>query len=151
MRQHLLLLLVLLVTGPLAAQTHTRTLLVQAQAAELRVSSAPSGATAWFVFGFGGLGPGLCVPPSGPCLGVLAPLFIAPGVPVGASGTALLGFVVPVGTPLVPLATQALVLAPGWTAFAATNAIGGSVMLTTRSGTCGTISVRGTPGAFSSS
>ncbi|MEM7199807.1 MAG: hypothetical protein AAF628_06045 [Planctomycetota bacterium] len=112
---------------PLAAQTHSRSPLVPGQNAELRLDAGPPGGAAWFVFGFGGLGPGVCLPPaSSPCLGVLTPLAIAPPVPVDAAGAVRLPLPIPAGLPLVPLATQALTLAPAASAFAATNAVGGA-------------------------
>lgn len=72
----------------------------------LEVAGAVPGESAWFLAGFGGLGPGPCLGGSGLCLDMLEPVQLLARVTVGADGRASLGVQVPPGAPNGPVCIQ---------------------------------------------
>lgn len=108
-----------------AAIAFTQTPLVLGQVVRLEVTGMAPGDSAAFLTSFTGLGSGPCFPPTGVCLDILNPVTLLAILPGNALGTATIQAVVPTTSPLIPIFTQAVVIAPG--GFSETNAIASSL------------------------
>src|SRR5690606_1851196 len=104
------------------AQSLSQTDLVAGQFARLEVTGAAPSDSVAFLWSFVGTGAGPCYPDVGVCLDLVQPALLAI-VSADATGTAAIEGFVPEGVALVPVATQAVVVAAAGPPFPKTNTV----------------------------
>lgn len=95
-----------------SGQTLTQTDLVLGQRVRFDVNGAAPGAQVFFLVSTIGTGPGACFPaPINLCLDLRGPFSILAALPAGPTGRASFAFELPRNVPLIPIYTQAVVVA----------------------------------------